>query len=213
MVMQPREATSLLGTIPSRVKRHTRLVPCIHVTVVRNVSFPICLNLKCPSRPSLQPPSPWACSLITLDVQGPQTKWPCDRGCTVCGAPPSVKCLSTWVYAPLESGSKTWPQVILLPATIDREPESALPIVMIYPHLPKNQSGVKNILFIISHIYSECLHCSHSYNKYRSAKRTISTVAEGPFKAQGQRSCPSPCFPRVTKEAFRGFSEGEKNSR
>lgn len=53
---------------------------------------------------------------------------------------------------------------------------------MPHPLLPlgeKNQSDVKNIFIIISYIFSVCLHYNHWYNKYRSAKRAIITVAYG----------------------------------
>lgn len=63
---------------------------------------------------------------------------------------------------------------------------SALPLP------PQFTSDVKNILFIISHIYSGCLHYSHSYNKYRSAKGTVITVAYGPSEAQGRRGATDP---------------------
>lgn len=58
-----------------------------------------------------------------------------------------------------------------------------------------------------------CLHYNHSYNKYRSAKQTSITVATVHLRHRDRGVLQILGSPRVTQEAFREFSEGEKNLR
>lgn len=60
-VRQPRDATNLLGTIPTKVKRDMRPIPCIQVTLVRNDSFFFFSTLK-----NL---SVWLCQVLVVGTQ------------------------------------------------------------------------------------------------------------------------------------------------
>lgn len=79
--------------------------------------------------------------------------------------------LSPFVYFPLDAEEKTICSYSLL--ITNRNASSTLTFG------EKSQSNVKNIFIIISYIFSVCIHYNHRYNKYRSAKQAIITVAYG----------------------------------